>query len=238
MSLWAAPWAAGATGGSATSRLLKSSLSAARAEHWVEWRGTTTGDGQTIVESTNAGVSAGNQTVTITVTGGSSGTLSIVLEDDVAYIEGNNAAALIFQGFTAAAATAEATRWIAVPSNTSLFQVVAAGLTVKSTVSELALTGRLRSAGTSRVLGQDVRGIKGTFDVPGASGPGLLYVRTRGTPLPVEEKTKGGGSTATVDLVRWNHPVTLGPPPTSVPFNPAWLQPSSSGGSNGGGALV
>jgi hypothetical protein len=210
-------------------RTLASALAASRAESAVFWKGSTTADGATIVETTNAGKSQGNQTVTITVGTRSAGTISIELFGDTVYMKGDTADSLLFQGFTASAATAEANQWISVPSSQPFYAVVAAGLTVKSTVQELNLTGQLKRVRRTEVLGRSVIDIKGTLSLEGVTGPAVLYVRSHGTPLPVEETTSGDG-TGIVTLSRWGEPVDVGSPPKAVAFDPSWVAPSSNGG--------
>jgi len=209
-------------------RTLDRALAASRAEASVFWQGTTSADGATVVETTNAGVAQGNQTITISVGTRSAGVISIKLFGDTVYMKGTTADALVFQGFTDAAASAEANQWISIPSAQPFYAVVAAGLTVKSTVQELDLTGTLTRARRTEVLGRSVIGIKGTLSLQGATGTGVLYVRSRGAPLPVEETMSVGGA-GVVTLGRWGESVDVGSPPTSVAFDPSWLAPSSGG---------
>jgi hypothetical protein len=210
-------------------RTLASALAASRSESSVFWKGVTTADGATVVETTNAGTSHGNQTVTVTVGTRNAGSISIELFGNTVYLKGDTADALLFQGFTPAAASAEANQWISVPSSQPFYAVVAAGLTVKSTVQELDLTGQLTQARRTKVLGRSVIGIKGTLSVEGVTGPAVLYVRRHGTPLPVEETMSEGG-VGVVTLGRWGEPVTIGSPPAAVAFDPSWVEPSSGGG--------
>ncbi len=193
------------------------------------WKGTTTVDGATVVETTNAGIAQGNQTVTITVGVRSAGTISIELFGDTVDMKGDTAASLVFQGFTPAAASAEANQWISIPSSQPFYALVAAGLTVKSTVQELDLTGQLQRARRTEVLGRSVIGIKGTLSLEGVTGPAVLYVRSAGTPLPVEETMSGTG-VGVVTLSRWGESVKVGSPPKAVAFDPTWVEPTSGGG--------
>jgi hypothetical protein len=212
----------------ALARTLANALAASRAQTSVFWKGTTTADGATIVETTNAGIGHGTQTVAIDVGTRDDGKLSIELFENTVYMRGTTADSLAFQGFTTAAATAEANQWIAIPSNQPFFQVVAAGLTVKTTVQELELTGHLKPARRTKVRGRSVIGIKGTLSLEGVSGPAVLYVRSQGTPLPVEETMSGGGI-GIVTLGRWGETITMGLAPSgAVPFDPAWVQQGST----------
>ena len=233
-----APPAAAEAHPGALARTLASALAASRAQTSVFWQGTTTADGATIVETTNAGVSQGTQTVTIDVGTRDAGTLSIELFGDTVYMRGNTANSLLFQGFTASAAAAEANHWISIPSSQAFFQVVAAGLTVKSTVQELNLTGQLKPAQRTKVLGRSVIGIKGTLSLEGVTGPAVLYVRRHGTPLPVEETMSGGGI-GVVTLGRWGETITMGSAPAAAaPFDPSWVQQSSTSPSPSGSIAV
>ncbi len=207
---------------------LSKALAASRAQRSVFWRGTSSSNGATVIETTNAGVSRGTQTVTVKVGARNAGSIAIKLFGNTVYMRGTTAASLLFQGFTPAAASAEVNRWIAIPSSQSFFQVIAAGLTVKSTVEELNLTGRLHRARRTRVLGHRVLGIVGTLSLGGVSGPATLYVPRSGRPLPLEETTSGGGP-GVMTLGRWGERIHVGSPPEAVGFRPSWIQPTNGG---------
>lgn len=206
-------------------RTLARALEASRAQRSVYWTGTTSANGATVVERTNAGVSRGTQTVTITVGARSAGTIEIELFGDTVYMRGDSADALLFQGFTPAAAAAEVDQWISIPSKQPFFQGIAAGLTVKSTVQELDLTAPLHRARPTSVLGRRVVGIEGTLSLEGVTGPATLYVPSQGKPLPVEETMSGGGI-GLVTLGRWGEPIRLGAPPSAAAFQPSWVEPT------------
>jgi hypothetical protein len=223
----ALPWAGAAesnvTVGS-PAQTLSDALSAARAQRSVEWRSAVSLRGVRVSEATLAGVTTGFQRVSI-AGGPLVGAVTIELDRGVAYLRGNSDALQLIQGFGLASAAAEANRWISVGSNVSYFQVVSAGLTLRSAIAQLELTPPLGALSGTEVDGQRVVGVrgKGSATFGPTSTPADLYVRDSGVPLPVEETERVDGATVRLSLVKWNVRIPLTPPSDAVPFQASWL---------------
>jgi hypothetical protein len=223
----ALPWAGAAesnvTVGS-PAQTLSDALSAARAQRSVEWRSAVSLRGVRVSEATLAGVTTGFQRVSI-AGGPLVGAVTIELDRGVAYLRGNSDALQLIQGFGLASAAAEANRWISVGSQASYFQVVSAGLTLRSAIAQLELTPPLGALSGAEVDGQRVVGVrgKGSAMFGPTSTPADLYVRSTGVPLPVEETERVDGATVRLSLVKWNVRIPPTPPSDAVPFEAPWL---------------
>jgi len=206
-------------------QLLQAALTAARAEPGVHWTVSSRAGGRTLTEQTEAGKSVGEQLITLHE-GSSSGRVTIVLVDQIAYLRGNAFALRSYMDFTTAAATQEAGRWLAMRNTVPDYQAVAAGLTVASTVAQLEMTGKL-SWGPSRLIGgHRATGIRGST-VPSAIAPAfsqVLYVRATGTPLIVEAVQTYKGQTGDISFGPWIAPPVARAPSGAVPFASSWLQ--------------
>jgi hypothetical protein len=223
----APPWAGAAESNVAVrspAQTLSDALSAARAQRSVEWRSVVSMSGVRVSEATNAGVTTGFQRVSI-AGGPLVGAVTIELDRGVAYLRGDSDALQLMQGFGLASAAAEANRWISVGSTASYFQVVSAGLTLRSAVAQLELGPPLRTLSVAEVDGQRVVGVRGKgsamFGPP--STPADLYVRSSGVPLPVEESETVDGATVRLSLLKWNVRIPLRAPTDAVPFQASWL---------------
>lgn len=231
LSAVAAPSSAGASP-SSPAALLAAALTAARSEPGGNWVSTSTGNGFSLVERTKVARDAGVQTITAR-TAGHTGQIKAVLTGGSAYFKADDFGLQVFD-FSTSAAKAEAGKWISLrPSVTSQaaeYQVVAAGLTVASTVTEIALTGPLSETTPTSVAGVAVVGIKGDAPSVGSMPAGtteVLYVRTSGTPLPVKAVQTYHGDSSTVVFSHWGSVPAVPKPASSVPFEPGWLKPAT-----------
>jgi hypothetical protein len=221
--------AAGVVGVSAgPGQLLSASLSAAGGEAGVDWVGTSHASGTSVTLTTKAGRHDGLQSINFSI-GTKQGLVSIILVGTNVYIQGNVFGLEQYLGFSTGAAQKEAGRWmsIAEPDATlvNIFETVAAGLTVSTTVSELDMSGPLSVTGTKTVAGQHVVGIRGTTlptsEAP--STPQLLYVKSTGEHLPVEAVQLFKSETSSEVLGPWGQAPAARVPPGAVPFQVSWL---------------
>lgn len=216
--------------GSSPAKTLSDALATGRAQASVDWNSSSSVGGFTTLEVTEAGKAAGVQRISLSQGAASLGEVTITLVDDVAYMNGDSAALATLQMFTPGAALMEANRWISIPAGSAYFRIVSAGLTVRSALAQLEMSGPLIGLAETDVDGMRVVGVKGTgsplFGPP--STPAVLYVRSSGRPLPVEESEKVTGGTSTLRLLRWNGPVYVTPPVGATPFQTSWLQNSSA----------
>jgi hypothetical protein len=135
----------GASGAGAASgkpaAMLVASIAAGEAQPSVHWTSLTSiAGGGELDLVTDAATNSGTQTVTFTVSG-STGHAEELLVGGNAYIKGDQIGLSVIAGFTPTASIKEADRWIEVAPSSSAFASVVAGLTVHSTMSELAMSG-------------------------------------------------------------------------------------------------
>jgi hypothetical protein len=195
-------------------------LSAGLGEHSVRWISTESANGIKLGIVSDVGQAAGSQIITWTQ-GSAEGILSVVLIHDTAYLIGN-AAGLYVQGFTSAAASAEANKWIAVKPSSADYASAAAGLTISSALAPLQMSGSVTAAPGAKILGMATAGFKGTSKPfegqPGA--PEELYLRSSGKPLPVEVVQKG----TTTQFDNWGEPIKVTPPLGAISVQASWLR--------------
>jgi hypothetical protein len=133
---------------------------------------------------------------------------NLIQVGDTAYISGSPAFYSHFGG-PAAAQLLEG-KWLKVPSSDGNFSTLGS-LTNLSQLLDTALadTGTLAKGVTTTVDGQQV------LSVTDVSHGGTLYVATTGKPYPIEitKSGKGGGK---ILFNRWNAPVTLAAPKSSI----------------------
>jgi hypothetical protein len=187
----------------------------------VRWVTTESANGVKVVIISDVGHSEGSQIITWSQ-GQAQGLLSVVLVKKTAYLIGNGAG-LYLQGFTAAAATKEANKWIAVAMTSAAYAPAAAGLTVSSALDPLMMAGPVTAAPGTKILGLSTLGFQGTSKASqGQAGVAeKLYVRSTGTPLPVEVVQN---NTTTV-FDNWGEPIKVSVPLGAVVVQAAWLRP-------------
>jgi hypothetical protein len=127
------------------------------------------------------------------------------------YIKGSTAFYTHLAG--AAAAQLLQGKWLKAPASSANFASFSSLTNLSKLVgSTLASHGTLSRAPSTTLSGQKVLGVT---DV--AKG-GTLYVAATGTPYPIEI-AKGGASGGKIVFDKWNKPVTLAPPASSVNIN-------------------
>ena len=212
----------------APAQLLRASLSAAQGEAGVDWVGTTHTSNVAVTLTTKAGKHDGLQSINFHV-GTKDGQISIILVGTTVYIRGNAFGLQQYMGFSATAAQKEAGRWVSVaePDATlvTIYEAVAAGLTVSSTVSELAMTGPLTQTAVKTVAGQHVIGIRGTTLVnsEAPSTPQVLYLKSTGEHLPVEAVQNYKDEASSELLGPWGRAPSAQAPTGAVPLQVGWL---------------
>lgn len=209
-------------------QLLHASLSAAQGEAGVDWVGTTHTSNVAVTLTTKAGKHDGTQSINFHV-GSKAGEISIILVGTTVYIRGNAFGLQEYIGFSATAGQKEAGRWVSIaePDATlvTIYEAVAAGLTVSSTVSELAMTGPLTLTAAKTVAGQRVIGVQGTTLVnsEAPSTPQVLYLKSTGEHLPVEAVQNLKDETSSELLGPWGQAPSVQVPGGAVPLQLGWL---------------
>jgi hypothetical protein len=186
----------------------------------VRWVTTESANGVKLAIISDVGRSAGSQIITYTE-GAGEGVLSVVLLDDTAYMIGNGGG-LYLQGLTATAATKEANKWITVKPSSAAYASAAAGLTVSSALDPLKLAGSVTSVPGLKVLGLSTVGFEGTSKpFNGQAGTAeKLYVRSTGSPLPVEVVQQN----ITTVFDNWGEPIKVTAPRGAIPIQASWLR--------------
>jgi hypothetical protein len=136
--------------------------------------------------------------------------VDLIEVDKAVYIDGSTAFYTHLAG--AAAAQLLQGKWLKAPASSANFSSFSSLTDLGKLVgSTLASHGTLSRAASATLNGQKVVGVT---DAKG----GTLYVATTGTPYPIEI-VKGGASGGKIVFDRWNKPVTLAPPASSVNIN-------------------
>ena len=189
-------------------------------QHSVRWTSTESANGIKLGIVSDVGPAAGSQVITWTQ-GPAEGVLSVVLIHGTAYLIGDPAG-LYVQGFTSAAATAEANKWIAVKPSSAAYASAAAGLTISSALAPLKMGGSVTAAPGAKILGMATVGFKGTSK-PFEGQPGSA----RGT-LPSLERdatTRGGRTEGHHhEFDNWGEPIKVTAPLGAVPIQASWLR--------------
>ncbi len=201
-------------------QLVASAFDAGLAQSSVRWVSAESANGVKLGIISDVGRAAGSQVITW-AQGSAEAVLSVVFINNAAYLLGNGGG-LYVQGFTVAAAKAEANKWIAVKPSSAAYASAAAGLTLSSALEPLRMAGTVTSVPGTKILGQNAVGFKGTskpFD--GQAGVAeTLYIRSTGTPLPVEVVQKD----STTMFADWGEPIKVTVPLGAVPVQSSWLR--------------
>jgi hypothetical protein len=145
----------------------------------------------TNTESGDAGPASGTQQVAIHGTAGSD-TASLIVIGQITYVNANATGLVSLMNLSPNVATLDAGQWLLFSSANSQFAQVVAGIRSRDVAQEIALKGPFTLGAATRLDGYAVDAIKGTLDVPGSKPThAILYVRSSGRPLPVEEDTVG-----------------------------------------------
>ena len=127
-------------------------------------------------------------------------------------------------GFTAAAAKAEAGKWISATAGSgALFQDLSSYLTVSSATAILDLVGEMTFLPATTVRGEAVLGIQGVRLSEEEKVTETIYVKAKGTPLPVELSETQQGATAYTYFGPWGRPPAAKVPEGVVKLSKTWL---------------
>lgn len=138
----------------------------------------------------------------------SGSTFKIVIDGGTAYISGSDAFYRKLGG--SAAAQLLAGKWLKVTTNTPEFASFGS-LTDMRKLLDTVLVGHgtLQKGSTTTVSGQQAIEVKDT------TRGGSLYVATSGKPYPLQI-SKTGSETGAIKFDKWDEPVTITPPSSSV----------------------
>ena len=207
---------------------MKAALRHGGAKSSLHYVSTSVGSGITTTIVGDVGKTVGTQTIYVRdkkVTA----TMVIRLVGHEAYFKGAAAAIYVLIGLTPAQSDAAAGRWISVVPSDSVYQSIAAALTVGSVMSELALSQPI--VGTRDVMaeGQPALEISGAWTGNGITAKdhatGALDVTRGARSLPVSfsgvepKNAKTSRFTSRFVVSHWGESVDVAPPAFSVPLS-------------------
>jgi len=173
----------------------------------------------TVTIVTDAGTSEGIQRVTYGQ-GGTSGHETVEVIGGNAYFSGDSFILENFNGFSATAAARYADTWLEVTPAESAFANLTSAVTMSTIPAQIVLPKPQLLNGESTVAGTRVKAIRAVVSVSSGKETGVLYVRSKGIPLPVELTSAlvKGGSGSDV-FSNWNETVAVTAPSSSIPFS-------------------
>ncbi len=185
----------------------------------VHYNSTSTQSKQTLVVAGDAGPASGSQTVSM-----GTSTISILVIGGTTYVKGNAGGLQNLAGLSVSQAAEAAGQWIEFSTSNVAFAQVVAGVRSHDVATQLLLKGPL-SLGHRRTLdGYAVDAIDGTQTFARKAVHVVLYVRAKGTHVPVEEDSvdaKGQPTAAEhVTYSKWGELVRPLAPQASVSIGP------------------
>jgi hypothetical protein len=206
--------AAAAGTGASASTLYKDALATTRS--WsVHYASASSESKETLVETGNAGPASASQTVLL-----GKGSISILVIGGISYVKGNLDGLESLAGLGASQAAEAANQWIEFSTDNTAFAPVVDGVRSTDLAKELALKAPL-SLGRARTLdGQAVDAITGSQTFGKKSEHVVLYVRAKGTHVPVEEDSVNAKGQHTDDehivYSKWGERVRPEPPKATI----------------------
>jgi hypothetical protein len=209
--------------GKSASQVVSIAMAAATAKGSVHLVSTDTGAGAPGGSTYDVARNEGKQTVS----GGTTGTASLVLISGVAYVQGDAAFLQNTFGFPANAASTYAGMWISFQSTDTGYQQIVDGDTLASALADSTPSGAVALKGTSVIDHKTVLAVSGGLP-PNVSGAGVtgsvvLYVSTTAPFLPVElveqGTVSGQSGTTTVVFSTWGEDVLVLAPTNATPIS-------------------
>jgi hypothetical protein len=200
----------GATSKSTPYELMRTVVTDANAELSVRVTTTASMSGMRIVQVTDAGRSAGRQTVTLSGAGKSNTVIAELIAGKL-YVKGDATILTAYLGLSQATANELAGSWFGIPKSNGYYAQVAQGLTVSTGMAEVTMTTSVTSEPAVTLAGVKVNVLKGT-SVKSALEPSFrekLYFSTAKKPLPVEVTQSVQGSLGTILFSHWNEKIEL-----------------------------
>lgn len=231
------PQAAARAAASQARQALRQTMAAARKAgsfHYVE-ESSTDGQGETI--SGDAGADGGSQTITE-----GSDTWKLLLVGKAVYFNGNTSAMADQLGAPTSTASADAGKWISVPTSTgSLYQSFEVGITARSNLSQISGGSQSLGIDATKVTSGTSHGTPTTVIHGSLSGDDgdatntLKFTIDRATDLPMRltASATGEGGSASLDWTfdHWRLAVHETAPAGAIPYSALGATPPSSSGS-------
>jgi hypothetical protein len=194
----------------------------ADADAQLSVRVTTTAkmSGMKIVQVTDAGRSAGRQTVTLSGSG-KRNTMITELVKGALFVKGDASILMSYLGLSQMDANELAGQWFGIPKSSGLYAEVAQGLTISTGMAEVTMTSALTSGPEVSLAGAKVDVLKGT-SVKSALEPSFketLYFSISTKPLPIEVTQSVQGSLGTIGFGHWNEKIEVVAPKVTLHLN-------------------
>ena len=211
----------GALAGKTPAQMVSTALAAARSEGTVHFTLNTTGspNGESVVG--NAGLSDGQQELTI-----GSDQVEAELISGVAYLQATAGFLHNDLGLPATVANTYAGKWMSLRSSDALYAQIRQSVTLNGVLDQVTPTGSLQASSPGTVAGRTVIGVIGGLPGPprtGATGKSELYVETASPNLPVgfsgEATGRSGQITDVGSFADWGGALHLSPPTGAVPYD-------------------
>jgi hypothetical protein len=195
-------------------------ISNADAELSVRVTTTATMSGMRILQVTDAGRSAGRQTVTLT-NAGKSNTIIAELIAGALYVKGDATILTTYLALSQETANELAGQWFGIPKSSGYYAQVAQGLTISTGMAEVTMTPSVTSSPVVALAGVKVAVLKGTSvkSALEASFKETLYFTTAKRPLPVEVTQSVQGSLGKIVFSHWNEKIALVAPKVKLQLN-------------------
>jgi hypothetical protein len=191
VAVFLTPTSAGATASAANAATLYRQSLATTTAWSVHYTSSGTVAKVTNVESGDAGPASGTQQVAIH-SGSMSDQASLIVIGQITYVKANVTALENLMGLSAAEAAADAEHWVLFSTANPAFSQMVAGVRSHDVAQETALKGPYTLGAPRKLDGYQVDAIRGMQVEQGAKPMhAVLYVRSTGRPLLVEEDTVG-----------------------------------------------
>jgi len=201
-------------------RALRASiLRVAKVQHSVHYA-TREIDGNGLLKiSADVAAVDGRQHVSFKV-GKETGQITILVLDDMAYVEGDTNGLELLQGLTKPQASKYAGQWISIPKADKDYSRTAAAVTLGSFLQEITPHGRL-AVFKGKLHGTRVIGVRGTSGTGKKKRHQVLVARARGKPLPLEEDEFAPAREyiSRTGMTKWNESVQVQAPSSSTPIS-------------------
>jgi len=192
----------------------------ANAESAVRVTTTAMMSGMRVVQVTNAGRTAGRQTITLTDSK-KSDTLDVEYVSGALFLKGDATILTNYLALSQMNANELAGQWFGVPKSSGYYTELSQGLTISTGFAEVTMTSSVTSGPATTVAGVNVSVVKGKT-VKSASEPSLsetFYYGSGKKPLPVEVTQSVQGSLGTLLFSHWNEKVVVVAPKITLHLN-------------------
>lgn len=194
--------------------LYSATLKAGEAQRSVRWTSRAASGGAVIAMVCDVARTSGIQRISYR-DGTGSGKATVMVVGKNTYLRGDTLTLTRFMGFNAFAAAKYAGAWIEIPTTDPRFPAVAAGVTLRSAINQLAMVAPFRQLPSAFVHGKKVLAVAG--QAPGNTPVGVvLYTRPSAPHLPVGAVSKTTGAATSIFFSRWNEPVEVSKPDRAV----------------------